>query len=112
MKPPQRSVAPAVPFQAQKAVADGSPRTDLTLRLTLRDAALLKRDRTLAVSDISFGQGVMYFLGVPGGEGRIDRERRGAECSFSARTATIAAGAPTLTVSRQAPRSGKPVSDG
>lgn len=36
----------------------------MTLRLTLRDASLLARDRTTPVADIRYQEGVMHFLGV------------------------------------------------
>jgi hypothetical protein len=54
----------------EKAEAAGAARADMVLRLTLRDAADLKRDRSVAVADISFADGVMRFMGVlvtPGG---------------------------------------------
>ena len=54
----------------EKAVLEGVDRDDMTLRLTLRDVSDLKRDRNIAVEDISFAGGVMRFLGVkvtPGG---------------------------------------------
>src|SRR5690606_4669201 len=47
-----------------KAEAEGVDKDGLILRLTLRDGADLKRDRTLALSDISFSDGEMRFLGV------------------------------------------------
>ena len=53
-----------------KAVAEGGKLDDMMLLLTLSDASELKRDRTLAVEDISFAGGIMRFLGVkvtPGG---------------------------------------------
>jgi hypothetical protein len=51
----------------------------MRLRLTLGDASALKRDGSLAVSDISFVGGEMRFLGVlveAGGipESKLDRE--------------------------------------
>lgn len=64
----------------EKAVAEGADRKDMMLRLTLSDASDLKRDRTLAVSDISFTEGVMRFLGVevtPGGVTASILERGG-----------------------------------
>jgi hypothetical protein len=36
----------------------------MTLRLTLTDVSKLKRDESLAVADISFSGGEMWFLGV------------------------------------------------
>jgi len=54
----------------EKAEAEGASRTDMVLRLTLRDAADLKRDRSVAVEDISFTGGEMRYIGVrvaPGG---------------------------------------------
>lgn len=39
-------------------------RVDMTLRLTKGDSDLLKRDPGLPMSDISFTNGVMRFLGV------------------------------------------------
>ena len=48
----------------EAAEADGARREDMTLRLTLRDVDQLKRDRSLALEDISFAGGVMRYLGV------------------------------------------------
>ena len=63
---------PAVVFREaiEKAEAEGVKKNKMILRLTLRDDSDLKRDRTLAVTDISFKEGEMRFLGVkvePGG---------------------------------------------
>jgi hypothetical protein len=43
----------------------------MTLRLTLSDASLLKRDPTLAVTDIGFVDQTMRFLGVVIEEGGV-----------------------------------------
>ena len=43
----------------------------MTLRLTYGDASLLKRDRALGVSDISFAGGSMRVLGVRVEEGGV-----------------------------------------
>lgn len=69
MKPanrPQKRLDPAVVFRQQIEAAreKGVAAEDLTLRLTLSDLSRLKRDQTIAVSDISFSDGVMRFLGV------------------------------------------------
>ncbi len=48
----------------EKAEGQGVSRSDMLLRLTARDVAGLKRDRTVPVEDISFSGGVMRFLGV------------------------------------------------
>lgn len=50
--------------QIEAAEADGVKRDDMLLRLTLSDVSHLKRDRDLAVTDISFKDGVMRYLGV------------------------------------------------
>lgn len=50
--------------QIEAAEADGVQRDDMLLRLTLSDVSHLKRDRDLAVTDISFKDGVMRYLGV------------------------------------------------
>ena len=57
---------PAVIFrkEIEGALQAGAKPKSLTLRLTGLDASHLKRDRTLAVSDISFTGGEMRFLGV------------------------------------------------
>lgn len=78
MKPPSRPAArtsPAVRFRAEieKALGEGLAREDLTLRLTLGDVSLLKRDRNLPVADISFAAGAMRFLGVRIEEGGVIR---------------------------------------
>lgn len=61
-----RRVTPAVHFrdEIEKAEAAGLAREDMTLRLTLADVSKLKRDASLAVADISFSDGAMWFLGV------------------------------------------------
>ncbi|MBJ7413406.1 MAG: hypothetical protein JHD15_24050 [Phenylobacterium sp.] len=48
----------------QSAVADGVAAEDMVLRLTLRDVSLLTRDPATPVTDISYANGVMRFLGV------------------------------------------------
>jgi hypothetical protein len=53
------------------ALAEGVLADDLTLRLTLTDASKFKRDRTLALDDISFAGGRMRFLGVTVEEGGV-----------------------------------------
>ena len=53
-----------------QAERDGIAKADMTLRLTLRDEAELKRDPAIAIDEISFAGGEMRFLGVkvaPGG---------------------------------------------
>ena len=62
-KPP---ASPDIRFRdkIEAAVAAGAAREDLTLRLTLRDVSLLSRDPTVPVTDISYSDGVMRFLGV------------------------------------------------
>lgn len=69
MKPPSlppRRPAPAVYFRGEieKAEAAGLAREDMVLCLTHADASKLKRDPSLAISDISFSEGTMRFLGV------------------------------------------------
>ena len=71
---PRPSVQKSRPEEFRKAIeqaeADGASRSDMVLRLTLRDAADLKRDRSVPVEDISFADGVMRYIGVrvaPGG---------------------------------------------
>lgn len=68
----------------EKAELDGAARKDMVLRLTLRDASEIKRDRNLALQDISFAGGEMRFLGVKVAAGgvvtsRLDRSDEGAE---------------------------------
>lgn len=64
--PVRRQPPPDVRFRAEidAAVAEGLAREDMVLRLTLRDASLLARDRHIPVADISYAGGVMRFLGV------------------------------------------------
>jgi|KBSSwiStaDraftv2_1062776.scaffolds.fasta_scaffold01468_19 hypothetical protein len=46
------------------ALASGASLDQMTLRLTLRDASLLARDRMTPVEDIGYRDGVMHFLGL------------------------------------------------
>lgn len=64
--PVARRAPPAIHFRGEieKAEAAGFTREDLLLRLTLTDVSKLKRDTSLAVTDISFFDGAMRFLGV------------------------------------------------
>lgn len=63
---PPRRPTPAVHFRGEieKAEAAGSVRENMILRLTRADESKLKRDPSLAISDISFSEGAMRFLGV------------------------------------------------
>ena len=63
---PLRRPAASIYFRGEieKAEAAGVAREDMVLRLTLGDVAQIKRDRDLAVTDISFAEGEMRFLGV------------------------------------------------
>lgn len=62
---PRRSSA-AVQFRDEigKVEAQGVSREEMTLHLTLNDVNQLRRDRSLAVADISFAGGTMRYLGV------------------------------------------------
>ncbi|MBV8684842.1 MAG: hypothetical protein JO111_18360 [Caulobacteraceae bacterium] len=64
--PPSRRSTPAVYFREgiEKAEAAGLARAGMILRLTRADESKLKRDPSLAISDISFSEGTMRFLGV------------------------------------------------
>ncbi len=66
------SVASQFRGEIEKAEADGVSRDAMTLRLNLSDVSQLKRDRTIAVSDISFVDGVMRYLGVKVIQGGVD----------------------------------------
>lgn len=63
---PSRRPTPAVYFRGEieKAEAAGLARAGMILRLTRADESKLKRDPSLAISDISFSEGAMRFLGV------------------------------------------------
>lgn len=66
---------PAVEFRdaIEKAESDGVSRGDMLLKLTLSDASELKRDRTVAVEDISFADGTMRYLGVKVSQGGVPK---------------------------------------
>lgn len=65
-RPTPRRPSAAIRFRTEieKAEAEGVARKNMTLELTFADVSELKRDRGVAVSDISFTGGVMTFLGV------------------------------------------------
>jgi hypothetical protein len=63
--------APRFRTEIESAEAAGADRDDMTLRLTLNDATALRRDRSLAVSDLSFSGGVMRYLGVKVEQGGV-----------------------------------------
>jgi hypothetical protein len=60
----RKSAAITLREAIEKAEKDGVARADMTLRLSHRDAADLKRDRSVAVEDIGFKDGAMSYLGV------------------------------------------------
>jgi hypothetical protein len=66
---PGVSVAAAFRQEIEKSCAEGLDPDAMTLRLTHSDASKLKRDSAIAVSDISFADGVMRYLGVKVVEG-------------------------------------------
>jgi len=50
--------------EIERAASEGVALGDLALHLTLGDISQLKRDRTVALADISFAGGAMTYLGV------------------------------------------------
>ncbi len=62
--PPVRLGASDFRREIEKAELAGVEKSAMVLRLTLGDVAALKRDRSLAVDDISFAHGEMRFQGV------------------------------------------------
>ena len=54
-----------------EALANGHQPQDLVLRLTLRDAALIKRSPVFADDEIRFVDGVMQVLGVATVTGQV-----------------------------------------
>lgn len=67
------SERPALRFgrEIQKALTAGTGAGDLTLRLTLMDASKIKRDREVAMADVSFSPEGMRYLGVRVVEGGV-----------------------------------------
>lgn len=61
---PRPTVAARFRAEIEKASAQGAALDDLALHLTLGDVEQLKRDRAVAMADISFFGGTMTFLGV------------------------------------------------
>jgi hypothetical protein len=55
-----------------KAVGEGVASDDLLLRLTSRDASALKRHPAVGLTEISFLEGQMRFLGVKVQEGGVE----------------------------------------
>ncbi len=70
---PTSSEAPAKRFGREIAAARraGTDPAELTLRLTLMDASKIKRDREIALEDISFSPEGMRFMGVRVVEGGV-----------------------------------------
>jgi hypothetical protein len=67
------SVADVFRREIDGRLAEGADPGDLTLRLTNRDASMLKRDRVVPLADIAFKDGVMRYLGVKVVEGGVER---------------------------------------
>jgi len=71
--PPSAPSAVGFRLWIEGAVNDGFQRDAMALRLTLRDAAALRRDPSLPIEDISYAGGVMRYLGVEVIAGGVDR---------------------------------------
>ncbi|HEX5262278.1 MAG TPA: hypothetical protein VFW13_02045 [Phenylobacterium sp.] len=106
---PRGTAAEESRLAIEKAEADGVARDAMTLRLTLRDAALLKRDPKVAIHDISFRDGAMTYLGVFVESGGVEASsldrgdtdfRRGAAAEAAA--AAAAKPKPKKTASKKA----------
>ena len=69
--PVRSTLGPAEQFkrEIEKAQLEGVDPSVLLLKLTRGDGAKLKRDRNIAISDISFIDGQMRYLGVKVVEG-------------------------------------------
>lgn len=71
--PPSAPSAVGFRIWVEDAVNEGFEREAMALRLTLRDAAALRRDPSLPLEDISYAGGVMRFLGVQVIAGGVER---------------------------------------
>lgn len=71
--PKARTLDAAAYFRTEieKAEAAGAARESMLLKLTLSDVSRIRRDRNLSVTDISYADGVMRFLGVKVDEGGV-----------------------------------------
>ncbi len=71
--PPPKLLPPGQRFRSEieKATADGAVISALMLKLTLSDAAKLRRDPSIETEAISFTDGQMRYLGVRVVEGDI-----------------------------------------
>jgi hypothetical protein len=72
-KPTRRrgSAAEEARLAIEAADADGVDRAAMTLRMTLRDAAELKRDPKVPMADIRYGPDGMTYLGVAVDQGGV-----------------------------------------
>ena len=62
--PAPPTVAARFRSEIEQAMSEGAALDDLTLHLTPGNLEQLKRDRAVAVADISFAGGAMTYLGV------------------------------------------------
>ena len=74
--PPPKLLPPGQRFRSEieKATADGAVISALMLKLTLSDAAKLRRDPSIETEAISFSDGQMRLSGREGGGGRHHRQ--------------------------------------
>ena len=71
--PPPAPSAVGFRLWIEDAEREGFARDAMALRLTLRDAAALRRDNNLPVEDISYAGGTMRYLGVQVIAGGVER---------------------------------------
>lgn len=72
---PRESVAVRFRREITEAETAGRDLSQLTLNLTLGDVARLRRDPSVALTDIAFTDGGMRFMGVPVVAGGVDQSR-------------------------------------
>ncbi|HEY2710535.1 MAG TPA: hypothetical protein VGI95_21025 [Caulobacteraceae bacterium] len=70
--PPPRPPGERFKSEIESARSEGVEPGVLLLRLTLGDVSRLKRDPAISVSDISFADGEMHYLGVKIAAGGVD----------------------------------------
>lgn len=69
--PPSPPTMAQIRKRLDETLANGHRPEDLVLRLTLRDAALIKRSPVFADDDIRFVDGVMQVLGIATVTGQV-----------------------------------------
>ena len=92
-----------------RAAGEGVERADMLLRLTFRDASLIKRSPNVRIDEVSFADGEMRFLGVRAVVGPVPLSKLEAPAYPESEAAVIVAAPAKKAKAKAKPKAAKAV---